>query len=122
MKKLLVLLLFIVFAITLFSCGKTSIEISEDGYWIINGEKTDVLAKGDNAEASADENPYGLAFYLKPDETYAVGVGNAKYCTEIVISLQNLLSFSCVIFQINFGEKILLIIVEGKLLCTRTRL
>ena len=73
--------------------GKTpTIEISEDGYWVINGEKTDVKAEGKDGEpgkdgvgGSANENPQGLDFYLKDDGTYAVAVGNAKYLSHIEI-------------------------------------
>lgn len=70
-----------------------TIEISDDGYWIINGEKTDVSAKGekgdkgdkgDNAVA-IDENPQGLDFFLKDDGTYAVGIGNAACLSVIVV-------------------------------------
>ena len=91
-----------------------TISISEDGYWVIDGEKTDVKAqgekgdqgiqgekgdqgiqgekgdkgdKGDNgADATAtNENPQGLAFYLKDDGTYAVEIGYAKYLSKIEI-------------------------------------
>ena len=96
MKKdfLLVALTALVFvmvaACLLTSCGKDgkdgktpTIEISQDGYWVINGEKTDVLAGGSNG--SSDENPQGLAFYLKDDGTYAVEIGYAKYLSKIEI-------------------------------------
>ena len=76
------------------SCNKSpEITISEDGYWVINGEKTDVKAqgekgdkgdKGDSATAT-DENPLGLAFFLKDDGTYIVEIGNAKYLSKIEI-------------------------------------
>lgn len=67
-----------------------TIEISDDGYWVINGKKTNVKAKaeeGKDAENSqnADENPQGLAFFLKDDGTYAVGIGNAVYLSKIII-------------------------------------
>ena len=61
-----------------------TIEISEDGYWVINGEKTNVSAKGDGS-SSADENPQGLQFYPQDDGTYIVSCGDAKYLSEIVI-------------------------------------
>ena len=96
----------------LSSCGcnrsETTLEISEDGYWVINGEKTDVKAegkdgekgdKGDKGDSGAKgedgedgkdlvadaQNPLGLAFFLKDDGTYAVEVGQAKYLSEIEI-------------------------------------
>ena len=60
-----------------------TISISDDGYWVINGEKTNVKAEADAAGDSA--NPQGLDFYLKDDGTYAVALGSAKYLSEIVI-------------------------------------
>ena len=92
MKKIitiLALILVLIFALT--ACGKDgltpTIEISDDGYWVINGEKTDVKAEADSngGSGSANENPQGLDFYLKDDGTYAVAIGNAKYLSEIVI-------------------------------------
>ena len=91
-----------------------SIAISEDGYWIINGEKTNVKAEGEKGEQGeqdiqgekgdkgdqgiqgekgengengtyTNENPQGLAFYLKDDGTYAVEIGYAKYFSKIEI-------------------------------------
>ena len=76
------------------SCNKSpEITISEDGYWVINGEKTDVKAqvekddKGDNGNGATatNENPLGLAFFLKDDGTYIVEIGNAKYLSKIEI-------------------------------------
>ena len=95
MKKLLCLIaLLLALVLALTSCGVTpTIEISEDGYWVINGEKTDVLAKGEKGEkgedgedaSSVDENPQGLAFFLKDDGTYVVESGGAKLLSEITI-------------------------------------
>ena len=108
----LVLLLMLTLFLTACTMGIPTIEISEDGYWIINGEKTDVYAKGekgdtgaqgekgdkgddgvqgekgdkgDKGDAAAVENPQGLAFYLKDDGTYAVEIGYAKYLSRIEI-------------------------------------
>ena len=61
-----------------------TIEISDDGYWVINGEKTNVKAEADNSGA-ANSNPQCLEFYPKDDGSYAVGVGSAKMLTNIVI-------------------------------------
>ena len=61
-----------------------TIEISADGYWVINGEKTNVKATSDGG-TSTPENPQGLDFYLKDDGTYAVAVGNAGYLSKITI-------------------------------------
>ena len=123
MKKLLcIIALLLTLSLALVSCGgeDPTIEISEDGYWVINGEKTDVLAKGEKGDKGAtgekgekgdkgdqgeqgvqgipgekgedgkdasteDDNPQGLAFFLKDDGTYAVGIGNAKYLSKIEI-------------------------------------
>lgn len=114
MKKILCLIaLMLALVLALVSCGgdDPTIEISEDGYWVINGEKTDVLAKGEkgdkgdtgaqgpqgaqgapgdkgdkgDATTSTDENPHGLAFFLKDDGTYAVEIGYAKYLSKIEI-------------------------------------
>ena len=101
MKKILCMFALIVALICVVaSCNKSpEISISEDGYWVINGEKTDVKAqgeqgiqgekgdkgdKGDSATAT-DENPLGLAFFLKDDGTYAVEIGQAKYLSKIEI-------------------------------------
>ena len=125
MKKLFIAILIFTLAVgtvfSLASCGDElemietpTIEISEDGYWIINGEKTEVKAageqgpkgekgdtgatgeqgpqgeKGDTGEpgkdlTATDENVQGLDFYLKDDGTYAVGIGTAFYLSEIEI-------------------------------------
>ncbi len=133
MKKIAFLLLSIIFVFALFSCGKTSVEISEDGYWVIDGEKTNVLAKGEKGDKgdkgdtgaqgekgdkgdtgatgatapaptieisedgfwvingvktdvlATDDNPQGLDFFLKGDGTYAVGLGNSIYLSEVEI-------------------------------------
>ena len=101
MKKILCMLALIVALVCVVaSCNKSpEITISEDGYWVINGEKTDVKAqgeqgiqgekgdkgdKGDSATAT-DENPLGLTFFLKDDGTYAVEIGQAKYLSKIEI-------------------------------------
>ena len=97
MKKLILLVMCLVMAFAFASCegkqgekgekgdkGDTpTISISDDGYWVINGEKTNVKAEADAAGDSA--NPQGLDFYLKDDGTYAVAIGKAKYLSEIVI-------------------------------------
>ena len=91
MKRLLTIILCLCMLFSLAACGKDgkdgltpTIEISADGYWVINGEKTNVKATSDGG-ASTPENPQGLDFYLKDDGTYAVAVGNAKYLSKIVI-------------------------------------
>ena len=107
MKKLLIIILCLCMLFSLAACGKKqgpqgepgkdgingidgkdgvtpTIEISDDGYWVINGEKTNVKATSDGG-ASTPENPQGLDFYLKDDGTYAVAVGNAKYLSKVVI-------------------------------------
>ena len=92
MKKQIVLLLLAVCMCLLTACqlSQPSISISEDGYWIINGEKTDVKAQGPQGEKGedatvTDENPLGLAFFLKDDGTYVVEIGQAKYLSIITI-------------------------------------
>ena len=65
-----------------------TISISEDGFWVINGEKTDVRAegkKGDKGDDAIDQNPQGLQFFLQDDGTYIVSVGDAKYLSTIEI-------------------------------------
>ena len=51
MKKRLILIISFLLAslLVLASCSNNTptIEISEDGYWVINGEKTDVKASGE---------------------------------------------------------------------------
>ena len=60
MKKLIcIMALMLALVLALTSCGVTpTIEISEDGYWVINGEKTDVLAKGEKGD-KGDVGPQG---------------------------------------------------------------
>ncbi len=64
-----------------------TIEISDDGYWVINGEKTNVPASGNSGDGGAyvDDNPQGLDFYKQDDGTYIVSAGHAKYLSTIVI-------------------------------------
>ena len=65
--------------------GETpTISISDDGYWVINGEKTNVKAEVKEPEIT-NENPQGLDLYLKDDGTYVVSIGKAKYLSKIVI-------------------------------------
>ena len=101
MKKFIFLVIFATLLLTLFSCdipvgslgqngnlgedGITpTISISDDGYWVINGEKTNVRAEA-NSTSEDSANPQGLDFYLKDDGTYAVAIGRAKYLSKIVI-------------------------------------
>ena len=94
MKKILcAIAIILAFICLLASCNEkqsTEIHINEDGYWVINGEKTNVKAQGEKGDDGADatvvdENPQGLAFFLKDDGTYAVGIGYAKYLSKIEI-------------------------------------
>ena len=56
MKKLfwkaLIFALAVCLSLVLVSCGENTptVEISEDGYWVIDGEKTDVKAEGEKGE------------------------------------------------------------------------
>ena len=47
-----------------------------------DGEKGD---KGGDGKDLTDDNPQGLDFFLLPDGTYAVSVGNAIYLEEIIV-------------------------------------
>ena len=73
-----------------------TIEISEDGFWIINDIKTEYKAIGADGKDGVDgkdgtggntaaENPQELDFYPKDDDTYEVYVGKAKLLSNIVI-------------------------------------
>ena len=97
MKRLLTIILCFCMIFALAACGKDgadgvdgkdgitpTVEISDDGYWVINGIKTEHKAVAEGG-TSTTENPQGLEFYIKDDGTYAVGVGNAKYLSKIVI-------------------------------------
>ena len=81
LAKIVVLLLVLTLAISCFvACGdKTTIDISSDGYWVIDGVKTEHKA------IMADDNPQCLDFYPLDDGTYAVGGGKAIYLSEIVV-------------------------------------
>ena len=83
-----------------------TITISEDGYWVINGEKTNVRAEADSGSSDA-ENPQGLAFYLKDDGTYAVAIGNAKYLSKIVIPATYCGKAVTEIATLGFGDSVL---------------
>ena len=89
MKKILCILALMISLVCMLAACKNdqspTISISEDGYWVIDGEKTDVKAKGEKGESAISENPQGLAFYLKDDGTYAVEIGYAKYLSKIEI-------------------------------------
>ena len=100
MKRIFLITLCILSILLLASCGKNkqgpqgekgdpgvtpTIEISDDGYWVINGVKTEYKVTADSATGSESENPQGLDFFLKDDGTYAVAMGNAKYLSKIVI-------------------------------------
>ena len=56
MRKLfwrsLIFALVVCLSLVLVSCGSSdpTIEVSEDGYWVINGEKTDVKAEGEKGD------------------------------------------------------------------------
>ena len=88
MKRLLLIILCILIACSLASCGKKkqgpqgepgkdgitpTIEISDDGYWVINGEKTEVKATTESDVSTSDENPYGLEFEMI-DYSYVVSM------------------------------------------------
>ena len=63
-----------------------TIEISEDGYWVINGEKTNVKAESETTGIPFDFNDEAnLKFYLKEDGTYAVGLDRPTTATRIII-------------------------------------
>ena len=80
-----------------------TISISEDGFWVINGEKTNVRAEASSG-SSDSENPQGLDFYLKDDGTYAVAIGNAKYLSKIVIPSTYLGKAVTEIAALGFGD------------------
>lgn len=88
----------------------TDINISNDGFWIINGNKTNISANGlkgqdgstpyigENgnwwigksdtgvaASATAENNAQELDFYPLDDGTYGVAIGKASYLSKIVI-------------------------------------
>ena len=50
--KVLIFALAVCLSLVLVSCGENTptVEISEDGYWVIDGEKTDVKAEGEKGE------------------------------------------------------------------------
>ena len=87
MKKRLfvVIVLLLLSALVLTSCtsGIFSIEISSDGYFVINGNKTDKRVPF--ADRLIDENEQELTFFLKEDGTYAVEIGYAKKLSKIEI-------------------------------------
>lgn len=106
-KILALILCIVLLSVCLVSCNDTpTIEISDDGYWVINGEKTNVKAEGADGKDGKDgtdgkngvdgedgidgddavlENLQGLDFYLKDDGTYAVALGNAELLSKIDI-------------------------------------
>ena len=98
MKKLLCVMVIVLSVMCILaSCNvekqMPTFEISEDGYWVINGEKTQYsVADKDRADCEDGNevlnvfiNFQGLDFYLQDDGTYTVSCGNAKDHNEIVI-------------------------------------
>ena len=61
-----------------------AVQISNDGYWIIKGVKTDLKAEGKD-ETVSSENLQGLDFYLLYDGTYGVKAGEALNTENVVI-------------------------------------
>lgn len=61
-----------------------NISISDDGYWVIDGVKTDKKTSC-NCLAPEEENAEGFVFYLKDDGTYAVSGGYASLLSVIEI-------------------------------------
>jgi hypothetical protein len=61
-----------------------AIQISNDGYWIVKGTKTEIKAEGKD-DAVSSENVQGLDFYLLYDGTYGVKAGGAINAENIVI-------------------------------------
>lgn len=57
------------------------ITVDNDGYLVVNGVKTEHKIH----KEVIDENPQGLLFTLKDDNTYAVEIGAAKYQSKIEI-------------------------------------
>ena len=85
-KRLFIILaVILLFATMLTSCvdNFVSIEVSADGYFVINGEKTN--NKVPFADRLIDDNKQGLEFFLNEEGTYAVEIGNAKYLSRIEI-------------------------------------
>ena len=116
LAKILVLLFVLIIAVTcLVACGeKTTIDISSDGYWVIDGVKTEHKAIGENGingidgviptiEISSDgywviggektehrvtvedDKSQYFNFYPLDDGTYGISVDSARYLSEIVI-------------------------------------
>ena len=93
-KILYVLSLVLIMALCLASCGDSSnnieISISEDGYWIINGEKTDVKAEGIDGENGTDgingtdgkNGVDGTDGKDGKDGKDGVGIGKVEYNTD----------------------------------------
>ena len=78
-KYIFAILTLMLLCLALCACkeetSEVDVEIDADGYWVIEGERTNVLAK----ENDDRTNPQGLEFYLQPDGSYHVGAGKAKY-------------------------------------------
>lgn len=55
MKKSGLLFLALLLCVSMLaSCGAPTVSIDEDGYWVINGERTDVLARGTDGKDGKD--------------------------------------------------------------------
>ena len=50
MRIISIVLVLSICLVALASCAKTTVEINEDGYWVINGETTNVKAAGEKGE------------------------------------------------------------------------
>ena len=63
--------------------GETpTVEIDEDGYWVINGEKTDIKAKGDFGESAYEAYLKLHPEYTKSEEEWLEDLTNGKLHTE----------------------------------------
>ncbi|MBE6604270.1 MAG: leucine-rich repeat domain-containing protein [Ruminococcaceae bacterium] len=116
MKKILVLLCtLLLIAATLCACeAKSAYDIAVRNGFV--GTETEWLEslkgdKGEDGKNTDQENPQGLDFFLLPDGTYAVGIGEAVFAKEITVpATYKGKAVTCVglPFEVDIDEEVLL--------------
>lgn len=86
MKRIIAFIMILLTLLGAVSCNgngqsRENNQIGDDGYWYVDGEKTNVKAN----KYDDPNNPQGLEFHLQPDGSYYVAAGSAKLLSRIVI-------------------------------------
>ena len=141
MKKLLLSLsLILMLILALASCARKAIQnavINDNGELVLTytdgtSENLGIVKGGDGKDGKngvssvTDDNPQGLAFYLKDDGTYAVGGGNSALLSEVTIpatykgkDVTEVLKFCLKDIEDSFGSKLKKVIIPNSVTVIR---